>query len=158
MCKQCETRARIVVHDVVPGILQAAGHPIIGGADSRRKRNLNAACGVSRRLKRIFQKEHRIKYAIVPFSKISTHPFQSLLPADYLGDPGYIKELLADLTPSNQKRIQWMVAEKIVTEEQLKAYVEEMAHAVLKKPMELAEKYRQTLQGLLSPGESAGTD
>ena len=49
-------------------------------------------------------------------------------------------------------------AEKIVTEEQLKAYVEEMAHAVLKKPMELAEKYRQTLQGLLSPGESAGTD
>jgi len=99
-----------------------------------------------------------MKYAIVPFSKISTHPFQSLLPADYLGDPGYIKELLADLTPSNQKRIQWMVAEKIVTEEQLKAYVEEMAHTVLKKPMELAEKYRQTLQGLLSLGESAGTD
>lgn len=99
-----------------------------------------------------------MKYAIVQFSKIAAHPFQSLLPADYLGDPDYIKGLLADPTPSNQTRIRWMVTENIVTEEQLKAYVEEMANAVLRKPMELADRYRQTLKGLLSPGESAGTD
>lgn len=90
-----------------------------------------------------------MKFGIVSLYQIAKHPFQSLLPADYLGDPDYIKKLLADPSKSNMIRLQYMVDQNIVTAEQMAGYVKEMQDAILKQPMMLVERYNQTLRDLL---------
>jgi hypothetical protein len=90
-----------------------------------------------------------MKHTVVNLSTVASHPFQSLLPADYLGDPDYVKEMVFNPTPSNQKRVHWMLEQGIVTEEQLSAYVQEMVDAVMKRPVEQAERFKRTLADLL---------
>lgn len=93
-----------------------------------------------------------MQYKIISFKTIKSHPFQSLLPADYIGPTAYIKELLVRFSQHDRIRLDWMLKNGVLAPERLRACAEEMQTAILTAPMEAVRKIDQKLADMLGGG------
>lgn len=61
------------------------------------------------------------KYIIAPLTQISRHPHGSWNPKDYIGGPERLEELLGRFAPSDRAVLEWMLREKITTDDEIRA-------------------------------------
>jgi hypothetical protein len=89
-----------------------------------------------------------MKTTTVPFSQITSHPFHSLNPADYIGEPARLKELLQRFSPNDQKILRWMLQEEITTADEIQQLLAENEENLAKTLAVLREKNAAKLAAL----------
>ena len=90
-----------------------------------------------------------MNYRIVSTSEIASHPYHSLLPAEYLGAPDHVKELLNRFQKSDRIRLHWMLERGIITTDQLRRYAAEIQARVLERPLRIAAEISHKVTDLL---------
>ena len=70
------------------------------------------------------------KVGVVMLSKIASHPWGSLSEQAHLGCEDYIREKLTRFNPNDQKEIQWMLDQNVLTQASLKQLIDSMIQGI----------------------------